>query len=87
MYYQKQMCLAMSRESGLDRISEEDSMSGSHRVRRRRAAYRVDSQDSRDSVASRDSISRFDVTEIGGISPFSVYGSPTYSPHVPYSIK
>ncbi|KAL2097108.1 hypothetical protein ACEWY4_006315 [Coilia grayii] len=57
VYYQKKMRVAMSQESGLDRISEEDSMSGSQRVRRRRAAYRVDSQDSRDSMVSRDSIS------------------------------
>ncbi|XP_041959521.1 piezo-type mechanosensitive ion channel component 2 [Alosa sapidissima] len=57
VYYQKQMSLAISRESGLDRISEEDSMSGSQRVRRRRAGYRDYSQDSRDSIASRDSMS------------------------------
>uniref|UniRef100_A0AAR2KBK7 Piezo-type mechanosensitive ion channel component n=1 Tax=Pygocentrus nattereri TaxID=42514 RepID=A0AAR2KBK7_PYGNA len=54
VYYQKQMRLNASRESGLDRISEEDSTSGSQRVRRRRRGYTMESQDS---VMSRDSIS------------------------------
>ncbi|XP_030629584.1 piezo-type mechanosensitive ion channel component 2 [Chanos chanos] len=54
VYYEKQMRMNLSRESGLDRISEEDSISGSHRFRRRRGGYRMESQDS---MASRDSIS------------------------------
>uniref|UniRef100_W5K166 Piezo type mechanosensitive ion channel component 2 n=1 Tax=Astyanax mexicanus TaxID=7994 RepID=W5K166_ASTMX len=54
VYYQKQLRLNASRESGLDKISEEDSTSGSHRVRRRRRGYTMDSQDS---VMSRDSMS------------------------------
>ena len=66
VYYQKKMRLAMSRESDLDRISEEGSMYGSQRVRRRRAAYRVDSQDSRDTLASRDSVSRSDTPAQSG---------------------
>uniref|UniRef100_A0A4W5L7Y7 Uncharacterized protein n=1 Tax=Hucho hucho TaxID=62062 RepID=A0A4W5L7Y7_9TELE len=48
----------MSRGSSLDRLSEEDSTSGgSHRVHRRRGDYRMESQDSMASLASRDSIS------------------------------
>uniref|UniRef100_A0A8B9HWY5 Piezo type mechanosensitive ion channel component 2 n=1 Tax=Astyanax mexicanus TaxID=7994 RepID=A0A8B9HWY5_ASTMX len=54
VYYQKQLRLNASRESGLDKISEEDSTSGSHRVRRRRRGYTMESQDS---VMSRDSMS------------------------------
>ncbi|MCJ8745068.1 hypothetical protein PDJAM_G00126250 [Pangasius djambal] len=54
VYYQKQMRLNVSRESGLDRISEEDSNSGSQKPRRRHRGYTLESQDS---VASRDSIS------------------------------
>ncbi|KAM9458128.1 LOW QUALITY PROTEIN: piezo-type mechanosensitive ion channel component 2 [Salvelinus alpinus] len=58
MFYQKQMRMSMSRGSSLDRLSEEDSASGgSHRVRRRRGDYRMESQDSMASLASRDSIS------------------------------
>uniref|UniRef100_A0A8B9JBQ5 Piezo type mechanosensitive ion channel component 2 n=1 Tax=Astyanax mexicanus TaxID=7994 RepID=A0A8B9JBQ5_ASTMX len=56
VYYQKQLRLNASRESGLDKISEEDSTSGSHRVRRRRRGYTMESQDS---VMSRDSMSRY----------------------------
>ncbi|XP_065118451.1 piezo-type mechanosensitive ion channel component 2 [Paramisgurnus dabryanus] len=52
VYYQKQMKLNVSRESGLDRISEEDSGSGSHRERRRRAGHSMDSFASRDSISS-----------------------------------
>ncbi|XP_073720596.1 piezo-type mechanosensitive ion channel component 2-like isoform X1 [Misgurnus anguillicaudatus] len=52
VYYQKQMKLNVSRESGLDRISEEDSGSGSHRERRRRAGHSTDSFASRDSISS-----------------------------------
>ncbi|XP_076837893.1 piezo-type mechanosensitive ion channel component 2 isoform X4 [Brachyhypopomus gauderio] len=54
VYYQKQLRLNASRESGLDRISEEDSSSGSLRRRRRR---RVCTMDSQDSVVSRESMS------------------------------
>uniref|UniRef100_A0A8C1YCY4 Piezo type mechanosensitive ion channel component 2 n=1 Tax=Cyprinus carpio TaxID=7962 RepID=A0A8C1YCY4_CYPCA len=50
VYYQKQMKLNGSRESGLDRISEEDSCS--NRERRRRVDHSLDS------FASRDSMSR-----------------------------
>ncbi|XP_028832958.1 piezo-type mechanosensitive ion channel component 2 isoform X2 [Denticeps clupeoides] len=55
VYYQKQLRRAMSRDSADGLLSEEDSLS--HRARRRRAAYRMESQDSRDSMVSRDSIS------------------------------
>ena len=55
VYYQKQLRLNLSRESGLDRLDEDDSTSGSQRVWRRRAGYRMESQDS---MASRDSMSR-----------------------------
>ncbi|XP_045549637.1 piezo-type mechanosensitive ion channel component 2 [Salmo salar] len=58
VFYQKQMRMNMSRGSSLDRLSEEDSGSGgSHRVHRRRGDYRMESQDSMASLASRDSIS------------------------------
>ncbi|XP_051769980.1 piezo-type mechanosensitive ion channel component 2 isoform X2 [Ctenopharyngodon idella] len=50
VYYQKQMKLTGSRESGLDRISEEDS--GSYRARRRRVGHSLDSFASRDSMSS-----------------------------------
>ncbi|KAG1930554.1 piezo-type mechanosensitive ion channel component [Pimephales promelas] len=53
VYYQKQMKLNGSRESGLDRISEEDS--GSIRARRRRGGHSLDSLQS--GFASRDSLS------------------------------
>ncbi|XP_067308925.1 piezo-type mechanosensitive ion channel component 2 isoform X2 [Pseudorasbora parva] len=53
VYYQKQMKLNGSRESGLDRISEEDS--GSIRGRRRRVGHSMDSLQS--GFASRDSMS------------------------------
>lgn len=46
----------MSRQSSLDPLSEDESVSGSHRVRRRREGYRMESQDS---MASRDSMSRY----------------------------
>ncbi|KAF7662015.1 hypothetical protein LDENG_00248340 [Lucifuga dentata] len=54
IYYQKAMRLNMSRASSLDQLSEEESASGSNRVRRRREGYRMESQDS---TASRDSMS------------------------------
>ncbi|XP_036822242.1 piezo-type mechanosensitive ion channel component 2 [Oncorhynchus mykiss] len=57
VYYQKQMRIYMSQGSSLDRLIEEDSVSWSHRVRRRRGSYRMESQDSIVSMASRDSIS------------------------------
>uniref|UniRef100_A0A673KN18 Piezo-type mechanosensitive ion channel component 2-like n=1 Tax=Sinocyclocheilus rhinocerous TaxID=307959 RepID=A0A673KN18_9TELE len=50
VYYQKQMKLNGSRESGLDRISEEDSCS--NRERRRRVGHSLDSFASRDSISS-----------------------------------
>uniref|UniRef100_A0A8C1J6A0 Piezo type mechanosensitive ion channel component 2 n=1 Tax=Cyprinus carpio TaxID=7962 RepID=A0A8C1J6A0_CYPCA len=50
VYYQKQMKLNGSRESGLDRISEEDSCS--NRERRRRVDHSLDSFASRDSMSS-----------------------------------
>ncbi|TRY55216.1 hypothetical protein DNTS_032685 [Danionella cerebrum] len=50
VYYKKQMKIYGSRESGLDRISEEDS--GSHRGRRRRVGLSFDSFASRDSISS-----------------------------------
>ncbi|KAK9980260.1 hypothetical protein ABG768_013637 [Culter alburnus] len=50
VYYQKQIKLSGSRESGLDRISEEDS--GSYRARRRRVGHSLDSFASRDSMSS-----------------------------------
>uniref|UniRef100_A0A671NM78 Piezo-type mechanosensitive ion channel component 2-like n=1 Tax=Sinocyclocheilus anshuiensis TaxID=1608454 RepID=A0A671NM78_9TELE len=50
VYYQKQMKLNGSRESGLDRISEEDSCS--NRERCRRAGHSLDSFASRDSMSS-----------------------------------
>ncbi|KAJ8272895.1 hypothetical protein GJAV_G00094700 [Gymnothorax javanicus] len=53
VYYQKQMRLNLSRDS-LDQLDEDDSASGSQRVRRRQAACRMESQDS---MASRDSMS------------------------------
>uniref|UniRef100_A0AAR2JWG6 Piezo-type mechanosensitive ion channel component n=1 Tax=Pygocentrus nattereri TaxID=42514 RepID=A0AAR2JWG6_PYGNA len=68
VYYQKQMRLNASRESGLDRISEEDSTSGSQRVRRRRRGYTMESQDS---VMSRDSISSGTMYNLICFSPFS----------------
>ncbi|KAM3865799.1 piezo-type mechanosensitive ion channel component 2 [Diretmus argenteus] len=54
VYYQKAMRLNMSRQSSLDQLSDDDSASGSQRVRRRRGGYRMESQDS---MASRDSMS------------------------------
>ncbi|XP_071780421.2 piezo-type mechanosensitive ion channel component 2 [Centroberyx gerrardi] len=54
VYYQKAMRLNMSRQSSLDQLSEDESVCGSQRVRRRRGGYRMESQDS---MASRDSIS------------------------------
>ncbi|XP_051552940.1 piezo-type mechanosensitive ion channel component 2-like [Myxocyprinus asiaticus] len=50
VYYQKQMKLTTSRQSSLDRISEEDS--GSHRERRRQVGHSMDSFASRDSISS-----------------------------------
>ncbi|XP_034009014.1 piezo-type mechanosensitive ion channel component 2 isoform X3 [Trematomus bernacchii] len=52
--YQKAMKLNMSRQASLDLLSEDDSASGSTRLRRRRRPYPMESQDS---TASRDSIS------------------------------
>ncbi|KAL0966951.1 hypothetical protein UPYG_G00302670 [Umbra pygmaea] len=58
VYYQKQMRMSMSRGSSLERLSDDDSVSGgSHRARRRRVGIRMESQDSMVSMASRDSIS------------------------------
>ncbi|XP_045061985.1 LOW QUALITY PROTEIN: piezo-type mechanosensitive ion channel component 2, partial [Coregonus clupeaformis] len=58
VFYQKKMRMNMSRGSSLDRLSEEDSASGgSHRAHRVRDGYRMESQDSMASLASRDSIS------------------------------
>ncbi|KAK7944677.1 hypothetical protein WMY93_000405 [Mugilogobius chulae] len=54
VYYQKAMKLNLSRESSLDQLSDDESTSGSGRVRRRRAGFRMQSQDS---TASRDSMS------------------------------
>ncbi|XP_043089484.1 piezo-type mechanosensitive ion channel component 2 isoform X2 [Puntigrus tetrazona] len=50
VYYKKQMKLNGSRESGLDRISEEDSCS--NKERRRRVGHSLDSFASRDSISS-----------------------------------
>ncbi|KAJ8337163.1 hypothetical protein SKAU_G00383830 [Synaphobranchus kaupii] len=54
VYYQKQLRLNLSRESGLDHLDEDDSTSGSQGLRRRRTGYRMESQES---MASRDSMS------------------------------
>lgn len=55
VYYQKAMRLNMSRQASMEQLSEDDSASGSTRVRRRKRGYRMESQDS---TASRDSMSR-----------------------------
>ncbi|KAM9427187.1 piezo-type mechanosensitive ion channel component 2-like [Salvelinus alpinus] len=58
VYYQKQMRMYMSQGSGLDRLIDEDSVTWSHRRRgRRRGSYRMESQESIVSMASRDSLS------------------------------
>ncbi|XP_047446292.1 piezo-type mechanosensitive ion channel component 2 isoform X2 [Mugil cephalus] len=54
VYYQKAMRLNMSRQASLDQLSEDGSVLGSTRVRRRRGGYPMESQDS---TASRDSMS------------------------------
>ncbi|KAG2458531.1 PIEZ2 protein, partial [Polypterus senegalus] len=54
IYYQNQLRMNLSRESGLDRIDEELSASCSHKEERRCSAHRMDSIDS---VLSRDSLS------------------------------
>ncbi|XP_042353330.1 LOW QUALITY PROTEIN: piezo-type mechanosensitive ion channel component 2 [Plectropomus leopardus] len=54
VYYQKAMRLNMSRQASMDQLSEDESASGSTRVRRRRGGYPMESQDS---TASRDSMS------------------------------
>ncbi|XP_047198071.1 piezo-type mechanosensitive ion channel component 2 [Hippoglossus stenolepis] len=54
VYYQKAMRLNMSRQASMDQLSEDESVCGSARVRRRRGGYGMESQDS---TASRDSIS------------------------------
>ncbi|XP_075877858.1 piezo-type mechanosensitive ion channel component 2 isoform X2 [Nelusetta ayraudi] len=54
VYYQKAMRLNMSRQASMEQLSEDDSASGSTRVRRRKRGYRMESQDS---TASRDSMS------------------------------
>ncbi|XP_066575227.1 piezo-type mechanosensitive ion channel component 2 isoform X2 [Amia ocellicauda] len=54
IYYQKQMHMNLSRESGLDRIDEDLSGSSSQKAERKRGAHRMDSLDS---VASRDTLS------------------------------
>ena len=56
VYYQKQMMINMSRESSLERLSEDGSASSSRRARRKRGGYGMESQDS---MASRDSLSRY----------------------------
>lgn len=56
VYYQKAMRLNMSRQASMELLSEDESVSGSVRYRRRRGGYRMESQDS---IASRDSISRY----------------------------
>lgn len=45
----------MSRQASMDVLSEDDSVSGSIGVRRRRGGYRMESQES---TASRESMSR-----------------------------
>lgn len=60
VYYQKAMRLNMSRQASIEQLSEDDSVSGSMRYRRRRGGYRMESQDS---TASRDSISRYTVPD------------------------
>uniref|UniRef100_A0A669D1H1 Piezo type mechanosensitive ion channel component 2 n=1 Tax=Oreochromis niloticus TaxID=8128 RepID=A0A669D1H1_ORENI len=56
VYYHKAMRLNMSRQASMDVLSEDDSVSGSTRVRRRRGGYRMESQES---TASRESMSRY----------------------------
>uniref|UniRef100_A0AAV2JW47 Piezo TM25-28 domain-containing protein n=1 Tax=Knipowitschia caucasica TaxID=637954 RepID=A0AAV2JW47_KNICA len=56
VYYEKARRQNLSRESSLDQLSEDESTSGSGRVRRRRGGFRMQSQDS---TASRDSMSRY----------------------------
>ncbi|KAJ8279582.1 hypothetical protein COCON_G00066480 [Conger conger] len=51
VYYQKQMRLNLSRESGLDGI-DEFSMSGSHKAELRKDRLKMESQESRDSFSS-----------------------------------
>uniref|UniRef100_A0A3B4TXV1 Piezo type mechanosensitive ion channel component 2 n=1 Tax=Seriola dumerili TaxID=41447 RepID=A0A3B4TXV1_SERDU len=54
VYYQKAMRLNMSRQASLDALSDDEFVSSSSRVRRRRGGLPMESQDS---TASRDSIS------------------------------
>ncbi|XP_054602750.1 piezo-type mechanosensitive ion channel component 2 isoform X5 [Nothobranchius furzeri] len=54
VYYQKAMKLNISRQASIDQLSEDESVSGSTKVRKRRGGYRMESQDS---TASRDSFS------------------------------
>uniref|UniRef100_A0A3Q3BAU1 Piezo type mechanosensitive ion channel component 2 n=1 Tax=Kryptolebias marmoratus TaxID=37003 RepID=A0A3Q3BAU1_KRYMA len=54
VYYQKAMRLNISRQASMDQLSDDESASGSTKVRKRRGGYRIESQDS---TASRDSMS------------------------------
>ncbi|MEQ2167180.1 hypothetical protein GOODEAATRI_001454, partial [Goodea atripinnis] len=56
VYYEKAMKLNISRQASMDQLSEDGSISGSTKGRKRRRGYPMDSQDS---TASRDSISRY----------------------------
>uniref|UniRef100_A0A3Q4MTG6 Piezo type mechanosensitive ion channel component 2 n=1 Tax=Neolamprologus brichardi TaxID=32507 RepID=A0A3Q4MTG6_NEOBR len=61
VYYHKAMRLNMSRQASMDVLSEDDSVSGSIGVRRRRGGYRMESQES---TASRESIGCTDATTL-----------------------
>ncbi|XP_021176545.2 piezo-type mechanosensitive ion channel component 2 isoform X3 [Fundulus heteroclitus] len=54
VYYQKAMKLNISRQASIDQLSEDGSVSGSTKGRKRRRGYPMESQDS---TASRDSMS------------------------------
>ncbi|MED6260301.1 hypothetical protein ATANTOWER_011977, partial [Ataeniobius toweri] len=54
VYYEKAMKLNISRQASMDQLSEDGSISGSTKGRKRRRGYPMESQDS---TASRDSIS------------------------------
>ncbi|MEQ2216280.1 hypothetical protein XENOCAPTIV_013624, partial [Xenoophorus captivus] len=56
VYYEKAMKLNISRQASMDQLSEDGSISGSTKGRKRRRGYPMESQDS---TASRDSISRY----------------------------
>lgn len=61
VYYQKAMRLNLSRQASIDQLSDDESASGSMRVRKRRGGYRMESQDS---TASRDSMSRYTMSPV-----------------------